>query len=48
LSAEEGHLWKNTNVNSVLKRYSEPEERLEFRRRKYPLVRGKKWIEFTR
>ena len=48
LTTEESHLWKNTNVYSVLKRYSEQEKRLKFRRRKYPLVRGKMWMEFTR
>ena len=40
LTTEEGHLWKNTNVYSVLKRYSERQDRLKFRRKKYPLVRG--------
>ncbi len=39
---------KNTNVYAVLKRYSEREHRLKFRRKKYPLVRGKMWMEFTR
>ena len=48
LTTEEGHLWKNTNVYSVLKRYSERQERLKLRRKKYPLVRGKMWMEFTR
>ena len=48
LTTEEGHLWKNTNVYSVLKRYSERQERLKFRRKKYPLVRGRMWMEFTR
>ena len=48
LTTEEGHLWKNTNVCSILKRYSERQERLKFRRKKYPLVRGIMWIEFTR
>ena len=44
LTTEEGHLWKNTNVYSVLKRYSERQDRLKFRRKNYPLVRGKMWI----
>ena len=48
LTTEEGHPWKTINVYSVLKRYSEREERLKFRRKKYPLVRGKMWMEFTR
>ena len=48
LTTEEVHLWKNTNVYSVLKRYSERQERLKFRRKKYPLVRGAMWMEFTR
>ena len=48
LTREGGHLWKNTNVYSFLKRYSELQERLKFRRKKYPLVRGKMWMEFTR
>ena len=41
LTTEEGHLWKNRNVYSVLKRYSERQDRLKFRRKKYPLVRGR-------
>ena len=48
LTTEEGHLWKNTNVYSVLKRYSERQDRLKFRRKKYPLVRGKMWMEFIK
>ena len=48
LTTEEGHLWRNTNVYSVLKRYSEREKRLKFRRKKYPLVRGAMWMEFTK
>ena len=48
LTTEEGHIWKNTNVYSVLKRYSERQERLKFRNKKYPLVRGRMWMEFTR
>ena len=48
LTTEEGHLWKNTNVYSVLKRYSERQDRLKFRRKKYPLVRGAMWMEFTK
>ena len=48
LTTEEGHLWKNTNVYSVLKRYSERQERLKFRRKKYLLVRGRMWMEFIR
>ena len=44
----EGELCKNTNVYSVLKRYSERQDRLKFRRKKYPLVRGAMWMEFTR
>lgn len=47
LTTEEGHLWKNTNVYSVLKRCSERQERLKFRRKKYPLIRGTMWIEFN-
>ena len=48
LTTEEGHFWKSPNVYSVIKRYSERLERLKFRRKKYPLVRGKMWMEFTK
>ena len=48
LTTEEGHIWKSPNVYSVIKRYSERLERLKFRRKKYPLVRGKMWMEFTK
>ena len=48
LTTEEGHIWKNTNVYSVLKRYSERQERLKFRNKKYPLIRGKMWMEFIK
>ena len=48
LNTEEGHLWKNSNVYSVLKRYLERQDRLKFRRKKYPLVRGRMWLEFIR
>ena len=48
LTTKEGHLWKNTNVYSVLKRYSERKERVKFRNKKYPLLRGFMWIEFTK
>ena len=48
LTTEEGHLWKNANVYSVLKRYSERQDRLKFRRKKQPLARGRMWMEFTR
>ena len=48
LTTEEGHLWKNRNVYSVLKRYSERQDRLKFRRKKYPLVRGRMWMEFIK
>ena len=47
-TAEEGHIWKSPNVYSVIKRYSERLERLKFRRKKYPVVRGKIWMEFTK
>ena len=40
--------WTNGLVHSVLKRYSERKERLAFRNKEYPLVRGKMWKEFTR
>ena len=40
--------WTNGLVHSVLKRYSERKERLAFREKQYPLVRGKMWKEFTR
>ena len=40
--------WTNGLVNSVLKRYSERKERLAFRNKEYPLVRGKMWMEFTK
>jgi len=29
-NTKEGHLWKNSNVYSVLKRYSERQDRLKF------------------
>ena len=48
LTTEEGHIWKSPNVYSVIKRYSERLERLKFRRKKYPVVRGKMWMEFTK
>ena len=48
LTTEEGHLWRNRNVYSVLKRYSERQDRLKFRRKKYPLVRGRMWMEFIK
>ena len=48
LTTEEGHIWKSPNVYSVIKRYSERLERLKFRRKKYPLVNGKMWMEFTK
>ena len=48
LTTEEGHIWKSPNVYSVIRRYSERLERLKFRRNKYPLVRGKMWMEFTK
>ena len=44
LTTEEGHFWKNTDVYSVLKRYSERQDRLEFRWKKYSLVRGRIWM----
>ncbi len=40
--------WTNGLVHSVLKRYSERKERLAFREKEYPLIRGKMWKEFTR
>ena len=48
LTSEEGHVWKNTNVYSVLKRYSQRQERLKFRKKKYPLIRGDIWMEFIK
>ena len=48
LNTKEGHLRKNSNVYSVLKRYSERQDRLKYRRKKYPLVRGRMWMEFIR
>ena len=48
LTTEEGHIWKSPNVYSVIKRYSERLERLKFRRKKYPLYRGKMWMQFTK
>ena len=46
LTIEEGYIWKNKNVCSVLKRYSERQERLKFRRKKYTLICRKIWMEF--
>ena len=40
--------WTSGLVHSVLKRYSERKERLAFRNKEYPLVRGKMWKEFTK
>ena len=40
--------WKNSNVHAVIKRYAERQDRLKFRRKKYPLVHGRMWMEFTR
>ena len=40
LNTEEGHLWKNRNVYSVLKRYSERQDRLKFRRKNFLLFVG--------
>tara|TARA_B110000196_G_scaffold313632_1_gene320593 strand:- start:132 stop:293 length:162 start_codon:yes stop_codon:yes gene_type:complete len=40
--------WTNGSVHSVLKRYSERKERLAFRNKEYPLIRGRMWKEFTR
>ena len=48
LTTEECHLWKNTNVYSVLKRFSERQNRLKFRGKKYHLVRGRMWMEFIK
>ena len=48
LTTEERHIWKNTNVYSVIKRYSERQEQLKFRNKKYPLIRGKMWMEFIK
>ena len=39
--------WTNGLVHSVLKRYSERKQRLAFRNKVYPLIRGKMWKEFT-
>ncbi len=47
LTTEEGHLWKNTNVYSLLKRYSERQPRFKFRRKKYTFVLGRMLMEFT-
>ena len=38
----------NGLVHSILKRYSERKERLAFRNKEYPLVRGKMWKESTK
>lgn len=43
-----GKKWTNGLVHSVLKRYSERKQRLAFRNKKYPLIRGEMWREFTR
>ena len=40
--------WTNGLVHSVLKRHSERKERLAFRNKEYPLIRGKMWKEFTK
>ena len=40
--------WTSGLVHSVLKWYSERKERLAFRNKEYPLIRGRMWKEFTK
>ena len=50
ISTHLGNQWGKTgnSVYSVLKRFSEREERLKFKNQKYPIVRSKMWVEFTK
>ena len=48
MKTDGGHVWKNTNVFSVLKRYRQRQENMKFRNTRYPIVRSKMWVEFTR
>ena len=48
MKTDGSHVWKNTNVFSVLKRYRQRQENMKFRNTRYPIVRGKMWVEFTR
>ncbi len=48
MKTDGGHVWKNTNVFSVLKRYRQRQENMKFRNTRYPIVRSKMWVEFTK
>ena len=46
LTTEEGHIQKNINVYWVLKRYLGQREPLKIKKKRYPLIGGKIWMEF--
>jgi len=50
ISTHMGHQWgeSGNSVYSVLKRFAEREERMKFKNKKYPIIRSKMWIEFTK
>ena len=45
-TTENGHIWKSNYVYSVLKRFSERQERIKFRNRKYNPKFSKMWEEY--
>ena len=45
-TTENGHIWKPNYVYSVLRRFSERQERIKFRNRKYYPKFSKMWEEF--
>ena len=45
-TTENGHIWKSNYVYSVLKRFSERQERIKFRNKKYKPVFSKMWEEY--
>ena len=42
-----GNTWKNTQVFSFLKRYKQREKRRKIIDKKYKVIWGKMWLEFT-
>ena len=46
LKTEKGHIWKPNYVYSVMKRFSERQERIKFRNRKYKPKYSKMWEEY--
>ena len=45
-----GHQWGETgnSVYSVLKRFAQRQERLKSKNQRYPIIRSKMWVEFTK